>query len=131
MEQIQSTLEPASHGFYQLRHANSDSTSAPSNCCARNVSAPVSSKPLIVTDPGVKAAGILQKAVDAHGGLPHAVFDQTPSNPTEAAVRAAAEISTKPSNAAAIAVGGGSAIDCARGVAIAAARWPSVALRHH
>ena len=36
-------------------------------------------KPLIVTDPGVKAAGILQKAVDALSGLPHAVFDQTES----------------------------------------------------
>jgi 4-hydroxybutyrate dehydrogenase len=32
-------------------------------------------KPLIVTDPGVKAAGVLQKAVDALAGLPHAVFD--------------------------------------------------------
>ena len=46
-------------------------------------------KPLVVTDQGVKAAGVLQKALDALGGLPHAVFDQTPSNPTEAAVRAA------------------------------------------
>ena len=77
-------------------------------------------KPLIVTDPGVKAAGILQKAVDALGGLPHAVFDQTPSNPTEAAVRAAAEIYQAQSCDGLIAVGGGSAIDCAKGVAIAA-----------
>ena len=36
-------------------------------------------RPLIVTDPGVKAAGILQKAVDALSCLPHAVFDQTES----------------------------------------------------
>ncbi|RGE45425.1 iron-containing alcohol dehydrogenase [Comamonas testosteroni] len=77
-------------------------------------------KPLIVTDPGVKAAGILQKAVDALGDLPHAVFDQTPSNPTEAAVRAAAEIYQAQSCDGLIAVGGGSAIDCAKGVAIAA-----------
>ena len=77
-------------------------------------------KPLIVTDPGVKAAGILQKAVDALGGLPHAVFDQTPSNPTEAAVRAAAEIYKTQRCDGLIAVGGGSAIDCAKGVAIAA-----------
>ena len=77
-------------------------------------------KPLIVTDPGVKAAGILQKAVDALGGLPHAVFDQTPSNPTEAAVRAAAGIYTTQGCDGLIAVGGGSAIDCAKGVAIAA-----------
>ena len=78
------------------------------------------SKPLIVTDPGVKAAGILQKALDALGDLPHAVFDQTPSNPTEAAVRAAAEIYKAQGCDGLIAVGGGSAIDCAKGVAIAA-----------
>src|SRR3954464_8910301 len=47
-------------------------------------------RPLIVTDAGVKAAGVLQKALDALPGLPVTVFDQTPSNPTEAAVRAAA-----------------------------------------
>jgi len=78
------------------------------------------SKPLIVTDPGVKAAGILQKAVDALGDLPHAVFDQTPSNPTEAAVRAAAALYQAQGCDGLIAVGGGSAIDCAKGVAIAA-----------
>lgn len=78
------------------------------------------SKPLIVTDPGVKAAGILQKAVDALGDLPHAVFEQTPSNPTEAAVRSASEIYKAQHCDGLIAVGGGSAIDCAKGVAIAA-----------
>lgn len=52
------------------------------------------SKPLIVTDAGVKAAGLLQKALDVLGSLPSAVFDQTPSNPTEAAVRAAAAVYT-------------------------------------
>jgi 4-hydroxybutyrate dehydrogenase len=77
-------------------------------------------KPLIVTDPGVKAAGVLQKAIDALQGLPHAVFDQTPSNPTEAAVRAAAEIYKAQGCDGLVAVGGGSAIDCAKGVAIAA-----------
>ena len=41
-------------------------------------------RPLVVTDPGVKAAGVLQKALDALKGLPVAVFDQTPANPTEA-----------------------------------------------
>jgi alcohol dehydrogenase class IV len=77
-------------------------------------------KPLIVTDPGVKAAGVLQKALDALQGLPHAVFDQTPSNPTEAAVRAASRIYQAQGCDGLVAVGGGSAIDCAKGVAIAA-----------
>jgi len=77
-------------------------------------------RPLVVTDAGVRAAGVLQKALDALGGLPHAVFDQTPSNPTEAAVRAATELYRSQGCDGLVAVGGGSAIDCAKGVAIAA-----------
>lgn len=83
------------------------------------------SKPLIVTDAGVKAAGLLERATTAlaQGGspLPHAVFDQTPSNPTEAAVRAAAAIYQAQGCDGLIALGGGSSIDCAKGVAIAVA----------
>jgi len=78
------------------------------------------SHPLIVTDPGVKAAGVLQKALDALPGMKVTVFDQTPSNPTEAAVRAAADLYKAGGCDGLIAVGGGSAIDCAKGVAIAA-----------
>ena len=77
-------------------------------------------RPLVVTDAGVRAAGVLQKALDALEGVPHAVFDQTPSNPTEAAVRAATELYKAQRCDGLIAVGGGSAIDCAKGVAIAA-----------
>lgn len=77
-------------------------------------------KPLVVTDAGVRAAGVLQKALDALEGVPHAVFDQTPSNPTEAAVRAATDLYKAQGCDGLIAVGGGSAIDCAKGVAIAA-----------
>ena len=78
------------------------------------------SRPLIVTDAGVKAAGILQKALDALPGMTVTVFDQTPSNPTEAAVRAAAALYKTGGCDGLIAVGGGSAIDCAKGVAITA-----------
>ena len=78
------------------------------------------SRPLIVTDQGVKAAGVLQKALDALPGLRVAVFDETPSNPTEAAVRAAVLAYKAGGCDGLIAVGGGSAIDCAKGVAIAA-----------
>jgi alcohol dehydrogenase class IV len=77
-------------------------------------------RPLLVTDPGVKAAGILQRALDALPGMPVAVFDQTPSNPTEAAVRAATALFHAHQCDGLIAVGGGSAIDCAKGVAISA-----------
>jgi len=77
-------------------------------------------KPLIVTDAGVRAAGVLAQAEAALGDLPHAVFDATPSNPTEAAVRAAAAVYKAERCDGLIAVGGGSSIDLAKGVAIAA-----------
>ena len=77
-------------------------------------------RPLVVTDPGVKAAGLLDQALAALGDLPVAVFDQTPSNPTEAAVRAAVAVYREHQCDGLIAVGGGSAIDCAKGIAIAA-----------
>ena len=77
-------------------------------------------RPLIVTDAGVKAAGVLQKALDALPGMTVAVFDQTPSNPTEAAVRAAVALYKAQGCDGLIAVGGGSAIDCGKGIAIAA-----------
>ncbi len=78
------------------------------------------SRPLVVTDAGVRAAGVLQRALDALAGLEVAVFDQTPSNPNEAAVRAAAAMYQAQRCDGLVAVGGGSAIDCAKGVAIAA-----------
>ena len=77
-------------------------------------------RPLIVTDAGVRAAGVLQPALDALGDLEATVFDGTPSNPTEAAVRAAVAAYRQGRCNGLIAVGGGSAIDCAKGVAIAA-----------
>jgi 4-hydroxybutyrate dehydrogenase len=77
-------------------------------------------RPLIVTDAGVRAAGVLDLAVAALGGLPHAVFDGTPSNPTEAAVRDAVEVYRRAGCDGLVAVGGGSSIDLAKGVAIAA-----------
>jgi alcohol dehydrogenase class IV len=77
-------------------------------------------RPLVVTDAGVRAAGVLQPALDALGALPYAVFDQTPSNPTEAAVRAAVAVYREAGCDGLIAVGGGSSIDLAKGVAIAA-----------
>ncbi|MGK2898264.1 MAG: iron-containing alcohol dehydrogenase [Burkholderiaceae bacterium] len=78
-------------------------------------------KPLIVTDAGVRAAGVLQKVLDAlPASLQGLVYDRTPSNPTEAAVREAAALYRERGCDGLIAVGGGSSLDCAKGVAIAA-----------
>jgi 4-hydroxybutyrate dehydrogenase len=82
------------------------------------------SRPLIVTDPGVRAAGIVDRALAALTGDPASsavpVFDQTPPNPTEAAVRTATALYQQQGCDGLIAVGGGSAIDCAKGVALMA-----------
>jgi alcohol dehydrogenase class IV len=82
-------------------------------------------RPLIVTDAGVRAAGIVDRALaalaDGPGGVTQVpVFDQTPPNPTEAAVRAATALYREQGCDGLIAVGGGSAIDCAKGVALMA-----------
>ena len=63
---------------------------------------------------------MLQKALDALGDLPVTVFDQTPPNPTESSVRAAHEVWQASRCDGLIAVGGGSSIDLAKGLAIMA-----------
>jgi len=78
------------------------------------------SKPLVVTDVGVRAAGLVDRTLAALGDRPHAVFDATPSNPTERAVRAAVEVYLGADCDGLVAIGGGSSIDLAKGVAIAA-----------
>ena len=78
-------------------------------------------RPLIVTDAGVRAAGVLDTLLAAlPADMRGAVFDGTPSNPNEAAVRAATRAFNENGCDGLIAVGGGSAIDCAKGAAIAA-----------
>ena len=78
-------------------------------------------KPLIVTDAGVRAAGVLDLLLESlPAALRGAVYDGTPPNPNEAAVRAATLAFNEGGCDGIIAVGGGSSIDCAKGVAIAA-----------
>jgi alcohol dehydrogenase class IV len=77
-------------------------------------------RPLVVSDAGVRAAGVLERALAVLGARCGAVFDATPSNPTEAAVRAAAALYCDAGCDGLVAVGGGSSIDLAKGVAIAA-----------
>jgi len=78
-------------------------------------------RPLIVTDRGVKAAGIIDTVLDAlaHAGTV-ALYDGTPPNPNEAAVREAVLAYKKGDCDGIIAVGGGSSIDLAKGVAVCA-----------
>ncbi len=77
-------------------------------------------RPLVVSDKGVVAAGIVERVIEKLGGMPVTLFDETPSNPTEAMARKAAEIYRAESCDGLIAVGGGSSIDLAKAVAIMA-----------
>ena len=76
-------------------------------------------RPLVVTDAGVRAAGVLDEALNAFDIKPP-VFDRTPANPTEAAVRLAVQVAREFDCDGIIAIGGGSSMDLAKGVAIAA-----------
>ena len=87
----------------------------PAECAKAGMKAP-----LIITDAGVRAAGVLATALAAWGDAPPPVFDQTPSNPTEAAVRLAVEMLKAQGCDGLVAIGGGSSMDLAKGVAIAA-----------
>jgi len=79
------------------------------------------SRPLVVTDRGVKAVGIVDIVLDAlgHEGSV-SVYDGTPPNPNEAAVREAVAVYRQGDCDGIVAVGGGSSIDLAKGVAVCA-----------
>ncbi len=77
------------------------------------------SRPLVVSDQGIMAAGLLQKL---EALLPEGTpqFLDTPTNPTESAVLQALDIYRAGKCDGIIAMGGGSPIDLAKGVALLA-----------
>lgn len=76
-------------------------------------------RPLLVADEGIAAAGLLDKA-KALLPAATAVFLDTPPNPTEAAVNAAVAAYRAAGCDGIVALGGGSPIDLAKGVALLA-----------
>ena len=76
-------------------------------------------RPLVVSDRGIAASGILDRALAL---LPagHATFLDVPTNPTEEALEAALAIYREAGCDGLVAVGGGSPIDLAKGVALLA-----------
>ncbi len=76
-------------------------------------------RPLLVTDKGVVAAGLLGRIKERlPSGTTAAVFDETPANPTERAARAASDLFAASGCDGLIGLGGGSAIDLAKAVAL-------------
>ncbi len=78
-------------------------------------------RPLVVTDPGVRAAGLLDRVLDALGGENAVtVYDQTPGNPIERAVLAALALYQDAGCDGVICLGGGSPMDLGKAVALLA-----------
>ncbi|KMW57189.1 Alcohol dehydrogenase [Candidatus Rhodobacter oscarellae] len=75
-------------------------------------------RPLLVTDKGIAAAGILTRALDAAKPFAPVLYDATPENPTEAALLDCLELWRDRGCDGVIALGGGSAIDLAKAVAL-------------
>jgi 4-hydroxybutyrate dehydrogenase len=77
-------------------------------------------RPLIVTDKGVVAAGLLAQVLAKLGLEPAGIFDGTPANPTEeAALAAIAQFKAVKADSC-IGLGGGSSMDLAKVVALGA-----------
>lgn len=77
-------------------------------------------RPLIVTDQGVRAAGLLDRVLGTLASPPAAIFDQTPANPTEEAVVAATAMFKDNDCDGIVALGGGSPIDLGKATALLA-----------
>ncbi len=75
-------------------------------------------KALIVTDAGVRAHGVLDPVTEALAaqGISAEIFDKTPVNPTISAIEEALALYQRSGCDCLIAVGGGSPMDCAKGV---------------
>jgi alcohol dehydrogenase len=80
------------------------------------------SKVLIVTDAGIVRAGIVQLAINSlnSSGISHTTFQDVASNPTTENSEQAGLVARMEQCDAIIAIGGGSAIDAAKGAAIIA-----------
>ena len=77
-------------------------------------------KALIVSDPGMNATGVIEKIIDglATENIPYVLFDENEPNPPIAACEKAYDILVKEKCDFIIGVGGGSNMDCAKGVNI-------------
>ena len=78
------------------------------------------SKPFVITDPGIKAAGILETILEAIGAEPGGVFTDTVANPTEDQAIAVTDAYKSAGADGIIALGGGSSMDLSKAVGLLA-----------
>ena len=76
------------------------------------------SRPFLVSDPGLKANGLVEKLLAALSEPPAGVYTDTPSNPTEAAATDAAARYRACGADGIVALGGGSSMDLAKAVGL-------------
>lgn len=79
------------------------------------------SRPMIITDPGIKAVGLLDTVLENLGMEPAAVFADTVANPTEDQAIAVADQYNAANADGLVALGGGSAMDLTKAVGLLAA----------
>lgn len=73
-------------------------------------------RPLVVTDEGIKKAGILEEMKQELDEIDHKIFDGVEANPKDVNVEEGAEFAKEFEPDGIIAVGGGSPIDTAKGI---------------
>jgi len=77
-------------------------------------------RPLVVTDAGVAASGILDRVAHALGDLPHAVYARAPRHPDLPSILEALALYRSAGCDGLVAVGGGAPIDLTKGIALLA-----------
>lgn len=89
----------------------------------------LSQRHLVVTDPGLVKAGVVEKVIAAleEGGVDFVIYDRTPADPPVEACEEAYALAKEKDCQAVIGLGGGSSIDAAKGVAARMAH-PDVSL---
>ena len=75
-------------------------------------------RPLLVSDPGLASSALMERVAGLISGGPAAIFGETPSNPNEGAVNAAADVFGEHGCDGLIALGGGSPMDLSKTVAL-------------
>jgi alcohol dehydrogenase class IV len=77
-------------------------------------------RPLLVTDKGVREAGLVDRVVAAMNPKPSAIYDGTPANPTEVAVKRARDLYLEHGCDGVVALGGGSSMDLGKAASLMA-----------